>query len=61
MATPFVSAAVALIKEECSSSSYSLAQIKALLQHHSGGTVPFEAFNRLDAGAAVSANCPASP
>jgi hypothetical protein len=61
MATPFVSAAVALIKEECPSSSYSLAQIKALLQHHSGGTVPFEAFNRLDAGAAVSANCPASP
>jgi serine protease len=61
MSSPFVSAAVALIKEECSFRSYSLAQIKALLQHHSGGTVPGEAFNRLDAGAAVAANCPASP
>jgi serine protease len=61
MATPFVSAAVALIKEECPSRSYSLAQIKALLQHHSGGTVPGEAFNRLDAGSAVAANCPVSP
>jgi thermitase len=61
MSSPFVSAAVALIKEECSSRSYNLAQIKALLQHHSGGTVPGEAFNRLDAGAAVAANCPVSP
>jgi subtilisin family serine protease len=61
MATPFVSAAVALIKEECSSRSYTLAQIKALLQHHSNGTVPGEVFNRVDAGAAVAANCPASP
>jgi subtilisin family serine protease len=61
MSTPFVSAAVALIKEECSFRSYNLAQIKALLQHHSGGAVPGEAFNRLDAGSAVAANCPVSP
>jgi serine protease len=71
MATPFVSAAVALIKEECQSPLYTtlsasppytaLNAIKALLQHHSGGAVPGEAFNRLDAGAAVAANCPASP
>jgi subtilisin family serine protease len=61
MATPFVSAAVALIKEECPFRSYSLAQIKALLQHNSGGAVPSEAFNRLDVGAAVAANCPVSP
>ncbi len=61
MATPFVSAAVALIKEECAARSYSLSQIKALFAHHSNGTVPGQAFNRLDAGAAVAANCPASP
>ena len=61
MATPFVSAAVALIKEECP--LYNLSQIKATLQHHSGGMVPGVAFNRLDAGVAVAAaaGCPASP
>jgi serine protease len=61
MATPFVSAAVALIKEECGSNHYTLAQIKALLAHHSGGAVPGQAFNRLDANAALGAGCPASP
>jgi subtilisin family serine protease len=61
MATPFVSAAVALVKEECP--SYTVAQVKALLQHNSAGAVPNFAFNRLDAGAAVTAaaGCPASP
>ncbi len=59
MATPFVSAAVALVKEECP--SYGLDQIKLVLQDSSTGTVPGQAFNRLDAGNAVAANCPASP
>ena len=55
MATPFVSAAAALIKEECP--GFSASQIKAELVNHAGATVPGFAFHRLDAGAAVGAHC----
>lgn len=55
MATPFVSAAAALIKEECP--GFSASQIKAELVNHAGATVPGFAFHELDAGAAVTAHC----
>jgi subtilisin family serine protease len=55
MATPFVSAAAALVKEECP--GFSASQIKAELVNHAGATVPGFAFHELDAGAAVTAHC----
>lgn len=55
MATPFVSAAAALIKEECP--SFLPDQIKAELVNHAGAVVPGYAFRSLDAGQAVAADC----
>ena len=55
MATPFVSAAAALIKEECP--SFLPDQVKAELVNHAGAAVPGFAFRSLDAGQAVAANC----
>jgi serine protease len=55
MAAPFVSAAAALVKEECP--SFSPSQVKAELVNHAGAAVPGQVFHQLDAGAAVSADC----
>jgi subtilisin family serine protease len=55
MATPFVSAAAALIKEECP--SFGPDQIKAELVNHAGAVVPGYPFRSLDAGQAVAAHC----
>ena len=55
MATPFVSAAAALLKEECP--SFGPDQIKAELVNHTGAVVPGYAFRSLDAGQAVAAHC----
>jgi subtilisin family serine protease len=55
MATPFVSAAAALVKEECP--SFGPDQIKAELVNHAGAVVPGYAFRSLDAGQAVAADC----
>jgi subtilisin family serine protease len=57
MATPFVSAAAALIKEECP--TFGPDQIKAELVNHGGAVVsgPGYSFPRLDAGQAVAAAC----
>jgi thermitase len=55
MATPFVSAAAALVKEECP--TFTPAQVKAELMNHAGATVPGYGFHELDAAAAVAAAC----
>jgi len=57
MATPFVSAAAALVKEECP--SFGPDQIKAELVNHPGAVVsgPGYSFPSLDAGRAVAAGC----
>jgi len=55
MATPFVSAAAALVKEECP--SFGPDQVKAELVNHAGAVVPGYAFRSLDAGQAVAADC----
>jgi thermitase len=56
MATPFVSAAAALLKEQCGS-SFSPDSVKHELQNHAGPAVPGYAFHRLDASLAVGAAC----
>jgi hypothetical protein len=55
MATPFVSAAAALVKEECP--SFGPDQVKAELVNHAGALVPGFTFRGLDAGQAVAARC----
>ncbi len=55
MATPYVSAAAALVKEECP--AFSPSEVKAELVNHAGVTVPGQTFPLLDAGAAVTADC----
>ena len=55
MATPFVAAAAALVKEECP--SFTPDQVKAELVNHAGGVVPGFSFPSLDAGKAVGADC----
>jgi subtilisin family serine protease len=55
MATPFVSAAAALVKEECP--SFLPDQIKAELVNRAGAAVPGYPFRSLDAGLAVAADC----
>jgi subtilisin family serine protease len=55
MSTPFVSAAAALIKEQCG--SFSPDSVKQELQNHAGPAVPGQSFHRLDASSAVAAAC----
>jgi len=55
MAAPFVSAAAALVKEECP--SFTPAQVEGELVNHAGPAVPGFVFHRLDAGQAVAAAC----
>ncbi len=55
MAAPFVSAAAALVREECP--SFTPAQVQSELVNHAGPAVPGFAFHRLDAGQAVAAAC----
>ena len=56
MATPFVAAAAALVKEECP--GITPDQVKAeLVNHASAAAVPGYSFRSLDAGQAVAADC----
>jgi thermitase len=56
MSAPFVSAAAALIKEQCGS-SFSPDRVKRELQNHAGPAVPGNSFHRLDASLAVGGSC----
>ena len=55
MSTPFVSAAAALIKEQCG--SFSPDSVKQELQNHAGPAVPGYTFHRLDASLAIGGAC----